>query len=375
MSDDTIFLLSDSGELQRVPRAAYNNEDLLQRLIADHPELLAGEQIDSEDPIQWLVIRREAGIPDDKDSSSRWSVDHLLLDQHGRPTLVEVKRSNDTRIRREVVGQMLEYASNAQVYWPVDRIRTLTAEQFGGTEVADHAILDLLGVEPSSDDELPEIVEDYWKTVENNLRQGVIRLLFVGDELPRELRRIIEFLNEQMTSVEVLGIEIPQYVGGAVRALVPRLVGQTEAARSAKRKPAQPVRRTTREEFLASCPEGARSLFEDVINGATDRGLTIYWGTKGFSVRVPRKDGTLCSLLYGYPPGAHGRPTAFLDAYTAEIKDDAQRQAIRDKFLRTAQFEERGAYTLSLKLDAAGLSAAPPVLSALWEAADEVSGT
>ena len=31
------------------------------------------------------------------------------------PTLVEVKRSSDTRIRREVVGQMLHYAANAVV--------------------------------------------------------------------------------------------------------------------------------------------------------------------------------------------------------------------------------------------------------------------
>ena len=145
MPDDTIFLLSDSGELQRVPREPYDNEDLLQRLIADHPQLLAGEQIDSDDPIQWLLIQREAGIPDGEESSDRWSVDHLLLDQYGRPTFVEVKRSSDTRIRREVVGQMLDYASNAQVYWPVDKIRTFAAEKFGGPEGAHQAILSLRG--------------------------------------------------------------------------------------------------------------------------------------------------------------------------------------------------------------------------------------
>jgi hypothetical protein len=39
------------------------------------------------------------------------------------PTPVEVKRSSDTRLRREVVGQMLDYAANAIVYWPADHIR------------------------------------------------------------------------------------------------------------------------------------------------------------------------------------------------------------------------------------------------------------
>jgi len=40
------------------------------------------------------------------------------LDQDAIPTIVEVKRSTDTRIRREVVGQMLGYAANAVVYCP-----------------------------------------------------------------------------------------------------------------------------------------------------------------------------------------------------------------------------------------------------------------
>jgi hypothetical protein len=37
-------------------------------------------------------------------------------DAAGVPTLVEVKRSSDTRARREVVAQLLEYAANATAY-------------------------------------------------------------------------------------------------------------------------------------------------------------------------------------------------------------------------------------------------------------------
>ena len=38
-----------------------------------------------------------------------------------------------------------------------------------------------------------------------------MRLLFVADQIPKELRRIIEFLNEHMSRIEVLGVEIRQY--------------------------------------------------------------------------------------------------------------------------------------------------------------------
>ena len=62
-------------------------------------------------------------MPDEQDSSGRWSLDHLFLDQDAIPTLVEVKRSSDTRIRREVIGQMLDYAANAVAHWPVEEIK------------------------------------------------------------------------------------------------------------------------------------------------------------------------------------------------------------------------------------------------------------
>jgi hypothetical protein len=42
----------------------------------------------------------------------------------------------------------------------------------------------------------PDAISDldtYWDTVEQNLRNGQVRLLFVADEIPSELRRIIEF--------------------------------------------------------------------------------------------------------------------------------------------------------------------------------------
>ena len=153
-------------------------------------------------------------------------MDHLLLDQHGRPTFVEVKRSSDTRIRREVVGQMLDYAANALVYWPQDRIRMMAATGAGGPEQLETRMLEFLELDEATDS-TPDI-EAYWRTVERNLREGELRLLFVADEIPTELRRIIEFLNERMQTIEVLGVEIRQYEGQNIRALVPRVIGQTE---------------------------------------------------------------------------------------------------------------------------------------------------
>jgi hypothetical protein len=98
---------------------------MLQALIARFPNLLAGDQAASETQRRWLLLGREPGLPDSEDGAARWAVDHLFLDQEAVPTLVEVKRASDTRIRREVVGQLLDCAANAVVYWPIERLREL----------------------------------------------------------------------------------------------------------------------------------------------------------------------------------------------------------------------------------------------------------
>src|ERR1700751_4902005 len=55
-------------------------------------------------------------------------------------------------------------------------------------------------------------------------------MLFVADRIPAELRRIVEFLNEQMDPAEVLALELRQFQGEGFRTIVPMLYGQTEKA-------------------------------------------------------------------------------------------------------------------------------------------------
>jgi hypothetical protein len=120
----SVFILKDSETLVALEPREFANEDDFQQLLAKFPSLLSGGRTDDASPRRWLLIKREKSIPAEDGGGGRWSVDHLFIDQDGVPTLVEVKRQSDTRLRREVVGQMLDYAANAVVYWPIDRLRT-----------------------------------------------------------------------------------------------------------------------------------------------------------------------------------------------------------------------------------------------------------
>jgi hypothetical protein len=270
-----LFVFRDEKTLVELTPEAYESEELLQRLLARFPNLLSGGDIDPEAPRRWILVAREAGVPGEEAGGDRWYVDHLLLDQDGIPTLVEVKRSSDTRIRREVVGQMLDYAANATAHWPVERLLAAFEEQCrrDGRD-AGEVIAELLG--PGGD---PNV---FWQKVKTNLQAGKLRLILVADLIPRELARVVEFLNEQMDPAEVLAVEIRQYVGQGLRSLVPRVIGQTEKAEQRKVGSSRGGRVWTRESFFERLAERqggvAAACVGRVVDWATGAGARLAFG-------------------------------------------------------------------------------------------------
>jgi hypothetical protein len=316
--EDPIFLLSDGGTLQKVTRSEYDSEQWLQDLIDTYPELLAGEQIAPNEPLRWLVVGKEVGIPDSTEAADRWSLDILLIDNQCRPTLVEVKRSTDRRIRREVVGQMLDYAANSQLYWPVDKIRSLATERHGGAEKLDAEVGRLLAAATAP---APEDIEEFWAAVGENQRHGRVRLLFVADELPRELRRIIEFLNEHMPDIEVLGVEIPQYTGSSFTALVPRLIGQTELIRQGRQVSSKQTK-TNEAAFFASFSPAVGDFFRALLARVdAEPGVVMEWGTRNAIIRIqPHSAPKAASVLYLTPPEPTRKQEATLEFYLGYLR-------------------------------------------------------
>ena len=54
-----IYLLDGESKLIAMEESPYDSETLLQKLLADHPDLLAGDQINAEEPRRWLLVTRE----------------------------------------------------------------------------------------------------------------------------------------------------------------------------------------------------------------------------------------------------------------------------------------------------------------------------
>ncbi len=286
--DGSIFIMQPDNSLVKVNRTPYNSEALLQGLLSDYPDLLAGDQMNTTNPRRWLLVSPELSLTAEADGTGGWWIDHLFLDQDAIPTIVEVKRSSDSRIRREVVGQMLDYAAHLEIYWPAERIRAYFEERCRaqGTD-PDLKVSELV------QEEEPDI-EAFWARVGENLSIGKLRLLFVADEMPMHLQRVVEFLNKYMSPVEVLAVEIKQFEGSNLKTLVPRVLGQTVQTQQktmAMTSSTSSKRHQNAETFFAELtdarPPDEVSAIRRFYEWAMEHGIECKWGTSQMGSMAP----------------------------------------------------------------------------------------
>lgn len=298
---ERIYRLDGDGAPRPLEETPFPREADIQRLIADHPEVLAGEAMTPAAPRRWLLVGVEVPVPDGA-GGARWSLDVLLLDQDARPTLVEVKRGSNPEVRREVLGQMLDYVAHAERYWPVGTLRERCETAHAGREGGFAGALAALLAEDEPD------ADAFWERVDANLRAANLRLLFAADGIPDELARVVEFLNAQMATVEVLAVDIRRFAGGDAATLVPRVIGR--AARAGRASRSAPAK--SRDEWLAGVPEGAvrdaaRTLLERAEAAGGVVRPTFGGGGRGLLIRAPcafRPEPVTVALLW--PPSATG---------------------------------------------------------------------
>ena len=276
---ERIYISADDGTLEALEETPFSSEDELQALIAEHPELLDGEQIRPGNARRWILITREKGIAASSGAAARWAVDYLIIDQDAVPTLVELKRGSSPEIRRTIVGQLLEYAAHASQTWTAEELRGAFERQVDeqGRDARDELAV-LLQTDGEPD------VDGFWEDVSTNLAAKRLRLLFVADDIPDPLAQVVTFLNEQMPGIEVLAVEVKRFRAKSAQTLVPRVIGRTSAAPTRGRS----GQRLTRESFLDGFDdEDVRRVAARLLDAALQSGSEFYYGPSyGMSIRA-----------------------------------------------------------------------------------------
>jgi hypothetical protein len=195
----------------------HSDEDELQSLLERDPRLIPG--------CAGAAVVREMTVP------GVGAVDLVAVDGSGDVTLVECKLAKNAEIRRAVVGQILAYASG---------LAGLQFAEFDGLFRARGTLGVLDAVEAEAG---PDIDRDKLRVaISDAIGGGRFRLVVAVDAITDELRAIVEYLNEHLSSsVSICALELGYFKEGAVELLVPATYGAELAA--AKEPPSRSKRR------------------------------------------------------------------------------------------------------------------------------------
>ncbi|MDQ0509979.1 hypothetical protein [Ancylobacter amanitiformis] len=184
----------------------------IQKLVHEHPSMLPIAEVDPafKGPV---AICRELRTP-------AGSIDNFLITPSGLPVIVECKLWRNPEGRREVVGQILDYAKELS-RWTQSDIQREVNIRLGTTGNA--LLAKVRAVAP----EVDEIAFNDALTV--NLRRGRFLLLIVGDGIREGVEAIAEYLQRHAGLHFSLGlVELPFYaLPDGSRLVAPRVLART----------------------------------------------------------------------------------------------------------------------------------------------------
>lgn len=322
MSNRVFSILPDQTA-QEMTESFFLLEEELQEIVEKNPDLLAREW--DTQPRKLYLIQREQIAHASEDEGNSYSLDHLLVDSEAVPILVEVKRSSDTRIRREVVAQMMDYACRAHS-WKTEDLRESFIENNTGNDAAEEIYQN----------------DDFWNRVSANLESEHFRLVFVADRIPDTLRILIEFLDRSMRSIEVYGVELKPYQNAASKMVVASIVGNSLENQT---KPTYSDRQAitwTHELFMDRLQEMAGEkgveIAERLIAFSKTIGLDIVYGRGAKKATLtPKKNG---ATVFGIVQSTQGSfVIEFYDEYLeklghsfAEVLAEIQRICMPERY-------------------------------------------
>lgn len=204
-----------AATLNRVPLASGGrNEAWLRDFLLKHPEALPSAEIDPAyaDPIP---VCREMSTP-------AGPIDALFVNQQGALTIVECKLWHNPQARREVVGQILDYAKELARWHYED----LQREVSRSLRRPGNALFGLVAERNPAADEAAFV-----DAVGRNLRSGRFLLLVAGDGIREGTEAIVQFMHGHTGMrfafglVEMAGYELP----GGQLLVQPRVLARTVA--------------------------------------------------------------------------------------------------------------------------------------------------
>jgi hypothetical protein len=345
-------LLKEGDEFAVLEEGDFAAERALQEALKRNPEVIPAGDLELDEVI---VVGRETPL-------LVGAIDLLLLDAQGRIILVETKLSTNPELRRQVIAQLLDYAASLWKTAPtLKEFESLVMRYWRSAACEDERVKSAKSLHEGVEAVFAESIGEIWDyeafeaALEDNLKNGQYVLLVVATGLmDGALKDLLQYANICL-NLPLFGVEITMFKMEGRELIVPRGVRHTAQA---KRGTSSPVVHTSREAFLEACAPTAASFFGGLLEQAESRGLILYWGTKGFSVRLPYEPPV--SVMFGFPPSTF---QVYLRDWSAEPSAATE---LREKLHAVAPFKTSGRHTLTLVLDDRNVGRAATALELVW---------
>lgn len=265
------ILVIEGDEATTLDETEFIEEGKLQDYLEEYPNVIPLSEI-VEGASDLVCIGREVG-------AGSGSIDLLCIDKDGLLTIIETKLRKNREARREVIGQIVEYASYVS-QWAADDVFRIANEYF---LKSDKVLSEYEGstlytvVKEIGGDEYSE--DDFRANIEQNLKQGRIRLIIAVDKLIEPLRAIVTYLNSH-SDFDILLLQVSSFEQSeSKKVLVPLLFGYAPPP------PGRGIQRRRWDEssFLDNARERCKPEVASVITKLHDFARTkadnISWGT------------------------------------------------------------------------------------------------
>jgi hypothetical protein len=209
----TIWQRADSGWRPLAP-AGFATEKELHDLIEEAPHLLplAGSP-------RLTVLGREVRL------GNGWA-DIIAIEPSGRLAIIEIKLARNAEARRAVLAQVLAYAAYLQGLSPAALERDVLGEHLKKRETGAGGIAQIV---KADDQEGAFEAAAFTAGLERSLAEGNFRLVFVLDEAPDELVRLVGYLELIAERIMIDLVTVSTYRVGEKTVLVPQRVDPEHA--------------------------------------------------------------------------------------------------------------------------------------------------
>jgi hypothetical protein len=285
-------LLKSGDDFVVLDESRFEAETQLQEALKLNPEVIPVSDLDLAEVV---VVGRETGVP-------ARAIDLLLVDADGRVIIVETKLSQNPELRRQVVAQVLDYGASLWRTAPtLKQFEELVLRYWHSDACQDERIKEPATLREGLDPIFREIRGEDWdydafeSALSGNIANGQHILLVVASGLTDKLSRDLLQYVDVCLGVPLYAVEIDVFETEGQQLIVPKGV------RYGGRVAWTPTRgHTTPAAFLAACDPVAAEFFARMLSQARQKGMIVYWGSLGFSVRLPLEPAV--TVMYGYPP-------------------------------------------------------------------------